>query len=195
MLNGVVKIIGGEWRSRRIRFETNASIKPTPSRVRETLFNWLAPTIDNAYCLDLFAGSGALGLEALSRGAEWVGFVERSHLIARTLQRHVQQLNATNRSYVYRQSYQELNEAQLTSTVSALKPIDIIFLDPPFKQNMLLESLDWIAAQSFVSPNVYIYMEYESELTLPASFSANWQMYREQQAGRVRYGLWTKMKS
>jgi 16S rRNA (guanine966-N2)-methyltransferase len=194
MLQGGVRIIGGQWRSRRLRFPAHLNIRPTPDRIRETLFNWLSPTIAGSYCLDLFAGSGALGCEALSRGAAWVGFVESSYEAAYTLRQQIYQFKATDRAFVYHQSYHRTNKRQLISNMTHEKLIDCVFLDPPFREGMLEVSLEWLSTQSFLSPDVYLYMEYERHLALSDKYTTAWQPVKQQSAGQITYGLWIKSK-
>ncbi len=120
-----VRIIGGSWRGRRVSFPDAPGLRPTPDRVRETLFNWLQSSIVDSRCLDLFAGSGALGLEALSRGAREVVFVERDQLTARALQAELKRLGGTPKARVM-----ELGAARFLRSPG--EPFDVVFLDPPF---------------------------------------------------------------
>ena len=126
-----VRIIGGEWRGRRIRFPSAAELRPTPDRVRETLFNWLQGVIGAARCLDLFAGSGALGLEALSRGAAEVVFVEREPRVAAALKATLAALGSGRSAVVTGDAFRYL--------AGAPRPFDVVFLDPPFAQGRLPE--------------------------------------------------------
>ena len=125
-----VRIIGGGWRGRRITFPDVPGLRPTPDRVRETLFNWLQHDIAGARCLDLFAGSGALGLEALSRGAKELVFVEQSVAASRALQEQLARLGAERRSQVV-----EMGAARYLR--GAAPAFDIVFLDPPFGRDAL----------------------------------------------------------
>src|SRR5450432_2048001 len=125
LVRNSVRIIGGEWRGRRINFPDIPGLRPTPDRVRETLFNWLQQAVAGARCLDLFAGSGALGLEALSRGAKALAFVEQAVPAARALREQLMRLGATSRAQVF-----EMGAARFLR--SAGEPFDIVFLDPPF---------------------------------------------------------------
>ena len=128
-----LRIIGGEWRGRKVSFPDQAGLRPTGDRVRETLFNWLQPIISGARCLDLFAGSGVLGLEALSRGAAQVVMVEQAAPVCRYLQQAADNLGAQGRLEVNHTTA----EAYL---MSAAKPFDVIFFDPPFAQGLLASS-------------------------------------------------------
>lgn len=178
-----VRIIGGTWRSRRLRFPDLADLRPTPDRVRETLFNWLRNDIEGARCLDLFAGSGALGFEALSRGAQQVVFVENERSAADALRLHAVEL-ATNDAAIQATSAEQFLRGSAT-------PFDIVFLDPPFR----LQTWDNIAAQleqhNWLKPRALIYVESPSEdasLHLPAT----WHLLRDKTAGEVRYGLYER---
>ena len=127
-----IRIIGGSWRGRRVSFPDTPGLRPTPDRVRETLFNWLQPSIVESRCLDLFAGSGALGLEALSRGAREVVFVEKDPLTARALQAELTRLGGHPRARVM-----ELGAARFLRVPG--EPFDVVFLDPPFGIGALAE--------------------------------------------------------
>src|SRR3989338_6201010 len=123
-----LRIIAGTWRGRKLTFPDTPELRPSPDRVRETLFNWLAPVIEGARCLDLFAGSGALGFEALSRGAHCVTFVDTSSEVISHLHTTLQQLSTTA----------EILKLNATKPFTCKnKPFDIVFLDPPFHQNLL----------------------------------------------------------
>ncbi len=180
-----LRIIGGAWRSRRIQFVDNPEIRPTPDRVRETLFNWLSNTITCANCLDLFAGSGALGLEAASRGASRVVMVDRDRATVEMLLKQQQVLQAQQI---------EIIQSDALSYLQQLKQqFDIVFLDPPFKSNLLeplvtclLESQICVAgsliyAETFIKNNTLL--DYKELYCL-----------REKQAGQVRYALFEVVK-
>jgi 16S rRNA (guanine966-N2)-methyltransferase len=192
MLQGKVRIIGGEWRSRQLRFLASPYIKPTPDRVRETLFNWLSPIIEGTYCLDLFAGSGALGFEALSRGATWVGFIESSYKTFHTLCQQIRTFKVSERSHVYHQSYHQTTQLQLIDKIPPGKLIDLIFLDPPFRKGLLEVSLQWLITQSFLSPEAYVYIECEHHSPLPEAFQSTFHLYKQKKAGQVYYSLWRR---
>ena len=124
-----VRIIGGEWRGMRLDFPASTPVKPTPDRVRETLFNWLANDLSGARCLDLFAGTGALGFEALSRGAEEVWFVERDPALLASLDKHAKRLNAKAK----------IVGEEVTNFLADPKEdcFDIVFLDPPYEMSLM----------------------------------------------------------
>jgi len=175
-----LRIIAGEWRGRILTFPDNPGIRPTPDRVRETLFNWLQPTIAGVYCLDLFAGSGALGLEALSRGASHVDFVEREQKSARAIGEHLELLKS-DRGEVFRE------DAFLFLEKRDLSPYNLIFLDPPFNKDML-EKVFLLLDRSVLSPKLRLYIEVEQgadELQIPSG----WGVARKGDAGQVRYML------
>lgn len=190
MPRGAVSIIGGQWRGRKIAV-TELAIKPTPNRVRETLFNWLMPMIKGAYCLDLFAGSGALGFEALSRGAEWVSFVDQSFPIVKMLKKHAAHFRVAEKTHIYHSSFDKLSYAELKNILQD-KAFDIIFLDPPFRKNLLEASLHWLANKAIVSPTAWVYMEHEKGLVLPTTWTTQWDLWRQKRAGQVYYELWKK---
>ena len=124
-----LRIIGGTWRGRRLRFPPQEEIRPTPDRVRETLFNWLGPRVVGARCLDLFAGSGALGLEALSRGAAEVTFVERDGVAVRELRARLTEWGAVGGQVEHTDAVRFLG--------STARPFEVVFLDPPFASGLL----------------------------------------------------------
>lgn len=180
-----LRIIGGRWRSRRLSFPDVEGLRPTPDRVRETLFNWLAPVIEGARCLDLFTGSGALGLEALSRGAAEVVMVDRDpHVIAR-LKENIATLSAPGATLVVADALTWLQSPQRD------QHFDIVFLDPPFHQGLLDPCCKLLEERGWLAPSAHIYLESESALGPPA-LPANWQLKRSQKAGQVGYHLATR---
>ena len=128
--NGQLRIIGGQWRGRKLSFTAAEGLRPTSDRVRETLFNWLAADIHGAKCLDLFAGSGALGLESLSRGATHCDFIDTSAAAIKQLQSHLQVLDGASRGRCH-------NDSALSFLTKAQQRWDMIFVDPPFGQDLL----------------------------------------------------------
>jgi 16S rRNA (guanine966-N2)-methyltransferase len=179
MLNSL-RIIGGEWRGRRIRFPGKGGIRPTPDRVRETLFNWLATDVPGSRCLDLFAGSGALGLEALSRGAAHATFVERDRENAARL-RDTVALLAPDRGRVV----QADALAWLGGTAS---PHDIVFLDPPFDAGLLADAMRLLESRGGLAPAAAVYVEMPAREGAPA-LPAGWRAHRSGRAGAVGYHL------
>ncbi len=132
-----VRIIGGRWRSRVIRFPPAAALRPTPDRVRETLFNWLGQRLDGLACLDLFAGSGAMGFEALSRGAARVVMVENDRAVAAALRESAKLLEATDAQIVLGEAMAYLRQSS--------ELFDIVFLDPPYASDLALKALEILA--------------------------------------------------
>jgi 16S rRNA (guanine966-N2)-methyltransferase len=184
-----LRIIGGLWRGRRWQFPANDALRPTPDRVRETLFNWLAPRIQQAACLDLFAGSGALGLEALSRGAGSVLFLEQDNATAESLQARIadwQRSQATagtgrvERGDAMRWIAQHRPVTQ--------PPFDIVFLDPPFAAGLLARCCERLASGAWLAQDALIYVECPARDPLPA-LPQGWQWLRSKAAGEVGYHL------
>jgi 16S rRNA (guanine966-N2)-methyltransferase len=176
-----VRIIGGIWRGRRVSFPDIDGLRPTPDRVRETLFNWLQNSIIGARCLDLFAGSGALGLEALSRGADHAVFVEQTAAVCRVLQQTIQSLRAGANARIM-----EMGAARYLRT--AVEPFDIVFLDPPFGRNALAEYLPLLGAGAWVKPGGLVYLENERESGVP-ELPSHWELLKSKSAGQVGYHL------
>jgi 16S rRNA (guanine966-N2)-methyltransferase len=181
-----LRIIAGEWRGRKFRFP-DAQIRPTPDRVRETLFNWLQTRVRGARCLDLYAGSGALGLEALSRGAASVLFVEQQRLVADALSELLLQWQAMGAQVVCGEALQILR---------ARKPgdlFDLVFLDPPYSKGAAGELTAAIGQleRGWLAPEARIYVEHAKSDPLP-DWPAPWQALRTGTAGEVRYHLLAK---
>lgn len=174
------RIIGGAWRSRRLRFPPLPGIRPSPDRVRETLFNWLRDRIEGARCLDLFAGSGALGLEALSRGAAQVTFVDREPAVAQAIRGHLELLKSRGGEVVQSDAFAWL--------AGVPQPYELVFLDPPFAADLVTEACARLA-QGWLKPGAWVYVEHAAE-HIPA-FPAGWQVLKESRAGRVGFRLVT----
>jgi 16S rRNA (guanine966-N2)-methyltransferase len=170
-----VRIIGGLWRSRIIRFPSAAQLRPTPDRVRETLFNWLGQRLDGKTCLDLFAGSGALGFEAMSRGASRVVMVERDRSVAKALRDSAQALEAGGAEVVEADALPWLRRAS--------EKFDVVFLDPPYASDLAMRAVEALPAR--LNPGGRVYLESAASLELPAP----WRKLREDRAGAVRYAL------
>lgn len=188
-----VRIIGGRWRGTRLDFPKIAAIRPTPDRVRETLFNWLQHEVQDARCLDLFAGSGALGIEALSRGAQSAVFVEQQAPIARYLTNTLARLKCATA------------QVQCTDALSFLQrtqpAFDLVFVDPPFDK---AASADWLAAllqtldAQALRDQAWIYLECPASLGAPDSWAywpKTWRLHRSKQAGQVGYHLARRLTS
>ena len=170
-----IRIIGGDWRSRIITFPAIEGLRPTPDRVRETLFNWLGQTLYGKTCLDLFAGSGVLGFEALSRGAERVVMVENTKAAVDSLKQNAMLLNAERLTVT--------NGDALTFLKSTKEQFDVIFLDPPY-QAKLLPTL-FPVLQERLRPEGKIYFESNQPEDLPQG----WKIIKEGRAGAVRFQL------
>jgi 16S rRNA (guanine966-N2)-methyltransferase len=175
-----LRIIGGEWRGRRIRFPGVAGIRPTPDRVRETLFNWLMAQVAGSRCLDLFAGSGALGLEALSRGAAAVTFVERDREAARGLRETAAKL-APERATV-------VESDALSWLAGPASEFDVAFLDPPFESGALAQALAALDSRGWLAGEASIYVEMPAAAGAPM-LPAGWRLHRSGRAGAVGYHL------
>lgn len=175
-----LRIIGGNWRGRKVSFPAVPGLRPTADRVRETLFNWLMHDISGATCLEPFAGSGSLSLEALSRGAASVTLVDQNAEAVRGLQASLQQLGADPAQYrIYR-------ENALAWLAGCDQRFDIIFLDPPFTGDLLSQAISVIAARDLAAAWIYIESAKEPEaIAMPAS----WTLHRQKRAGGVYYGL------
>lgn len=174
-----LRIIGGRWRGRKLAFPEVPGLRPTPDRIRETLFNWLSPVISGARCLDLFCGSGALSLEALSRGAGHATMIDLSTKVIRQLQQNLALLDCNNA---------QLIQADALSWLSAAargpgNGYDIIFLDPPFRQQLLNQCCGEIADRALLNPGGLVYLEMEADAApaLPTS----WKIHRQTKAGNV----------
>lgn len=180
--SGELRIAGGDWRSRKLRFPDTDGVRPTPARTRETLFNWLSFHLAGSNCLDLFSGSGVLGLEALSRGATQTTFVDNSPALTTALRGNLRLLGAESGTVVCTGSDTYLNQP-------AQRPFDIVFMDPPFRQGWLATLLPLLDAHGWVKPGGWVYVEHESEAAAPDA-PASWQLHRQKTAGQVTYCLY-----
>jgi 16S rRNA (guanine966-N2)-methyltransferase len=178
---GRLRIVGGTLRGSRLDVADAPGLRPTPDRVRETLFNWLMPGIRNARCLDLFAGTGALGIEALSRGAAQVDFVETDAQLATLLRETLMRLKQI--AFVHRR-----DALQFLAATDAR--YDIVFLDPPFTAGLWSAAAQALEAHDRLQPDALIYVESPTQ-EIPA-LPANWQLHREGRAGTVRYALYRR---
>jgi 16S rRNA (guanine966-N2)-methyltransferase len=176
-----VRIIAGAWRGRRVHFPDMPALRPTPDRVRETLFNWLQHSIAGTRCLDLFAGSGALGLEALSRGAAEVVFVEQFPAAARSLQEQLVRLGGASKGRVM-----QMGAARFLHTPAP--PFGIVFLDPPFGKDALAEYVPLLDEGNWVSAGGLVYLENERLAGIP-TLPGHWELLKSKSAGEVGYHL------
>lgn len=176
---GRVRIIGGEWRRRRLAVPAGLAVRPSSDRVRETVFNWLAMRLPGARCLDLFAGSGALGLEALSRGARTVTLVESESQVVASLRLNVAQLGATHATIVHTNALTHLN-------TPPLEPYHVVFLDPPFASGLALQVLTRLDL-SWLVPEGVAYLETPRGSDIPPP--DGWRIMREGTTRQTHYCL------
>lgn len=180
MAQGEIRIIGGLFRGRKIKVPTVPDLRPTPDRVRETLFNWLAPSIAGAYCLDPFAGSGALGFEALSRGAKHVVMIDSALPATQLLKEELK---------LFRIENAEVYQARVPEGLKRPSQLwDIVFLDPPFQQNLLLPTCFFLEENHFLANHALIYLEAKESL-VPSDLPAGWTILKSKKAGQVSYHL------
>lgn len=178
-----LRIIGGVWRSRQIVFDDAPGLRPTPDRVRETLFNWLQADVVNSRCLDLFAGSGALGLEAASRGAKRVVQVESNIGVCRNLRDNIVKLAASQITVVAMDVERFLLEP--------VESFDLVFLDPPFAKNLAAPACRQLALSGCLSANAKIYVETERGSSLN-DMPPDWRLLKDKVAGDVRFSLFQR---
>jgi len=179
-----LRIIGGEWRSRQIKFADAPGLRPTPDRVRETLFNWLQYDIIGKRCLDLFAGSGALGFEAASRGAKFVVQVENNPDACRCLAEAAMALKASQVKIVHQDVFRYL--------AGGAELFDVVFLDPPFTLNAAVQACQWLEDKAWLADDAKIYVETARTQTL-TEMPASWQLLKHKVAGDVAYHLFQRM--
>ena len=178
---GRLRIVAGNWRNRVLDIVDEPGLRPTPERVRETLFNWLGPHIAGSRCLDLYAGTGALGFEALSRGAGDTVFVERSRRVAEMLKDNIERLEADGATVI------ETDAARFVDSYSGA-PFDIVFLDPPFADDSIAELCRLLAARGIVAAGGLVYFEQDRRQPSPV-LPDGWSFEKQKTAGNVRYGL------
>ncbi len=178
---GRLRIVAGNWRSRLLDIADVEGLRPTGERIRETLFNWLAPTIDGARCLDLYAGTGALGLEALSRGALSVVFVEKSAIAARQLETNIKLLDANGAGVLNQDA-----KAFLKSEPG--QRFDVVFLDPPFALDAVEETCRLLADTGHLADDALVYIE-DDRARVVAPLPEGWRELRNKTTGNVRYRL------
>ncbi len=176
---GVCRIIGGKWRGRGISFDDAEGLRPTTDRIRETVFNWLQPYLHNSHCLDLFAGSGVLGFEALSRGAEELVFVEKNPHTVKNLKENIKRLQAVNAKVFQQDALSWLRNGQ--------QPFNLVFLDPPFHTDLLEKSCVLLAESGVLTDDAIIYVEHavDTAVTIPD----HWLCIKQKSAGQVTYKL------
>ena len=180
-MNESIRIIGGQYRGKKLSFKPLDGLRPTPDRVRETLFNWLMHDIRDANCLDAFAGSGALGFEAFSRGAQPVTLIEYARSTYLNLQKQAAQFNTKNITII---------QANLADYIQTTKQsFDIIFFDPPFSQPELYQLIEYFTDSVCLRPGGLLYVEAKTMMHLAPE---KWETLKLKQAGNVVYGLYKK---
>ncbi|RUR31541.1 16S rRNA (guanine(966)-N(2))-methyltransferase RsmD [Vreelandella andesensis] len=179
---GKLRIIGGDFRRRQLPVLDHPGLRPTPDRVRETLFNWLGQHLFGKQVLDLFSGTGALGFEALSRGASHVTFVERDARVAALISENIITLGASNGRVV--------SADALTFLSHPCQPADVVFLDPPFYQGLAASCCSALETRCWLADDAMIYLE--TEKSLSPEVPSNWQLYRETQAGESTARLYLR---
>lgn len=177
-----VRIIAGQWRGRKLAFPDAGGLRPTSDRIRETLFNWLQPVLPGASCLDLFAGSGALGFEAASRGAAKVVMLDSARDVVLALQKNAKLLSA---------STVQVRQQDAASYLAAeSRPADVVFLDPPFDSpELLVQSITLLSAPGWLAPGAWVYVETPSTAAEPA-VPSDWSLEKQKKAGQVAYRLY-----
>jgi len=178
-----LRIIGGQWRGRKLAFTPAEGLRPTGDRIRETLFNWLAADIVGAHCADLFAGSGALGLEALSRGAAHCDFADCSSAAVAQVRDHLNLLSAYEKASCHPVS--ALDFLSRTST-----PYDIVFVDPPFELQLVEPVCAALSQHQLLRKYALVYVEMEATQPAPRT-PPGWNLHREKHAGSVTYRLFS----
>ncbi|NDL71932.1 16S rRNA (guanine(966)-N(2))-methyltransferase RsmD [Vreelandella alkaliphila] len=180
--SGKLRIIGGDFRRRQLPVLDHPGLRPTPDRVRETLFNWLGQHLFGKQVLDLFAGTGALGFESLSRGASSVTFVERDAQVAALISQNIITLGASNGRVISADALTFLGQSSHLA--------DLVFLDPPFHQGLAAPCCSALEAGSWLADDAMIYVE--TEKSLSPEVPANWQLYRETHAGESAARLYLR---
>ncbi|RTZ59492.1 MAG: 16S rRNA (guanine(966)-N(2))-methyltransferase RsmD [Gammaproteobacteria bacterium] len=175
-----LRVIGGRFRGRIIRFHDAPGLRPTPNRVRETVFNWLRPDLPGARCLDLFAGSGALGIEALSQGAREVTLVEANRRAAASILATLTSFGAIDA--------QVINDKAGRFLKQTAKPFDIVFLDPPFHKNLIEPVCAELDAKGWLKPGALVYIEAEQRIQ-SGELPENWRLLKNKTTGEVVYHL------
>jgi len=179
---GSVRIVAGSLRGSRLDVPPRAGLRPTPDRVRETLFNWLAPVIAGARCLDAYAGTGALGIEALSRGAAECVFVERDRELADRLRGNLARLHVEGAQVVTMDAGHFL--------AGPARPFDVVFLDPPFDADLWSGSAGRLEQGGWLGADALVYLESPADAALALPHA--WSVHREARAGAVRYALYRR---
>lgn len=175
-----LRIIAGDWRGRKVSFYPAEGLRPTNDRVRETLFNWLMLEIPGAHCLDLFAGSGALGFEAISRGAGQVLMVELNKSVANEIKKNLSLLETDNGNII------QADAVNWLSQTKPERPFDIIFLDPPFHQGLLPQIIPLLSNQSWLQKEGKLYIELENKTEVSDQIKPLVEIEKEKNYGQVK---------
>lgn len=184
-LRNEVRIIGGALRSRKVSFCDAEGLRPTPDRIRETLFNWLMAEVPGARCLDLFAGSGVLGFESLSRGAARCVLVEKNPANVLQLRAEAQRLSLDQCAVLEEDALALLRNGRLAPEA----PFHIVFVDPPYRANLWEQACSLLLSSQLLAPGAFLYLE--SDRPLPELKQwAQLTLWREKLAGKVHYQLW-----
>lgn len=181
---GQLRIIAGEWRGTKLPIADLPGLRPTSDRVRETVFNWLNVYVPGAHVLDCFSGTGALSLEAISRGAASAVMLEKAGLAAQTLKANLATLKSDKGQVFNTDSQQWLSK-------KATQRFDLVFLDPPFRMGLLKTTCELLESNGYLNENTLIYIEAEKELS-PLPIPANWQPLKSKTAGQVSFTLWSR---
>jgi 16S rRNA (guanine966-N2)-methyltransferase len=184
--NCSLRIIGGRWRQRKLSFPDRPGLRPTPDRVRETLFNWLQADVPGSVCLDLFAGSGALALEAASRGAREVLMLEQDRAAVQALLRNIETLGAVQAKVLQRDTMAFLQAPRAPE----MAVFDLVFIDPPYQSGLLEPCCQRLEQGGWLTANAKIYLECDaaSEPVVPVG----WRQLKQKRAGQVAYHLFTR---
>ncbi|MFQ1016433.1 16S rRNA (guanine(966)-N(2))-methyltransferase RsmD [Gilliamella sp. Occ3-1] len=186
-MNGSIRIIGGKWRGRKLSVLDKQGLRPTTDRIKETLYNWLMPVIHDSDCLDCFSGSGSLGFEAASRGAQRVTLLEKDKQVAQLLIKNKQIIASDALDIYHTDTLQWLNRP-------AVKQFDIVFIDPPFHQSLVEKTVSELENNNWLKPSAYIYIEIEIQHDLTTYIPTNWRLHREKTAGQVHSYLFIREK-
>lgn len=177
-----LRIIGGQWRGRKLTIISADGLRPTGDRIRETLFNWLMPQLPGARCLDVYSGSGALGLEALSRGAAAATLLELNPTAAAQIRQHLTLLQCTQGEVVQADSLRWLQQQP------AGAGYDVVFIDPPFDLNLWQATIEALEQPGWLRDDAAIYVE--TPRNHPLTTPSHWHLHREKHAGDVSYRLY-----
>ena len=184
-MNGSIRIIGGKWRGRKLSVLDKQGLRPTTDRVKETLYNWLMPVIQSSVCLDCFSGSGSLGFEAASRGAQNVTLLEKDKQVANQLKKNKQLVACDNVEIYSTDTFQWLDKP-------AQKQFDVVFIDPPFHQSLIEKTVQLLENNHWLTSSAYIYIESETNHDLTSYIPSNWYLHREKTAGQVHSYLFIR---